>query len=114
MSDSKIAAIGPIEIIQGFRSLGISVFDAKNSSEASEKILDLKRKAEEDPSRSFAIVIVIEELLENLPDEEHQRLTAGETMPAIILVPGIKGGSKKGLLKLKKLTEKAIGSDILD
>lgn len=114
MSDSKIAAIGPIEIIQGFKTLGVSVFDAKNSSEARAKILEIKKTSEEEPSRSFAVVIVVEEILEDLPDEEHQKLTAAETMPAIILVPGIRGGSKKGLLKLKKLAEKAIGSDILN
>lgn len=112
MPNAKIAIIGPVEITQGFKSLGVSVFDARNSLEAREKILELKKSSSSATPESFAIIIVIEDLLKDLPSEEKERLLSNDSVAAIIPIPGTKDAEDTGVLKLKQLAAKAIGMNI--
>ena len=103
---NKIAAIGPKSLILGLKAFGIDVFFAVSSEEALKHLKEIKAESR------HSVILVIKELLDGLPKEEYKKLYA-EHLPVILAIPGLKADDKDYLLKLKKLAEKAVGSDIL-
>ncbi|MEX1026954.1 MAG: V-type ATP synthase subunit F [Candidatus Paceibacterota bacterium] len=111
--DYTIAIIGPHDLVSGFRALGVEVFNADSSEEALKIITDLKKQTvSEDRAGAYGVVFVIDFLINGIPDDEYQKVTAG-ALPSIIAIPGLNGDKEAGTRKLRQLTEKAIGSDIL-
>ena len=94
----KIAVMGDYDSIYGFAALGLSIFpdDGKNR---------------EDSERTYGVIYMTEELAEILHDVVDEFKTS--MMPAIILIPGVKGNSGAGVRGVKKSVEQAVGSDIL-
>lgn len=110
----NIAVIGPQDVISGFKALGATPFNASTAVEALEALKEIKRSAE-DPDfagAKFAVVFVIEHIYQDIPADEFTRVSRG-ALPAIIAVPGIEGASDAGIRKLRRLSEQAIGSDVL-
>ena len=58
------------------------------------------------------MIIVFEKLLEGILPDEYEKLNEG-ALPALLTVPDLKEDSVQKIDKLKILTQKAIGSDIL-
>ena len=59
----------------------------------------------------YAVIYITEALAENLKEEIDKYRQ--ESIPAIILIPGVKGNTGEGLRQLSLCVEKAVGSDIL-
>lgn len=108
-----IAMIGPHDLVSGFRALGAHIFNAENGADALNEIKKIKKitESEEDETR-YAVVFVIDSLVRDIPDDEYQKATEG-ALPSVITIPGLNADKEAGSRKLRQLTEKAIGSDIL-
>jgi V/A-type H+-transporting ATPase subunit F len=100
----KIAVVGDIDSIMGFKAAGHLTFAVKNGKEAGEM---LEKLADED----YAIVFITENVIEgagDILDSYRERL-----VPAIIPIPGNSGSTGIGMRRVKKAVERAIGADIL-
>lgn len=116
MSNYKIAIVGPREAIAGFALLGVDVVPAYSPAEAVEQLLTLKRTTQKDAQgreiNTYGIVFLTEDLAEGISPEDEKKLSRG-ALPAIIPLPSHQGASGYGLQRLKRIVERAIGSDIL-
>jgi vacuolar-type H+-ATPase subunit F/Vma7 len=109
----NVAIIGPKDIISGFKALGVIPFGAENGEEALDFLKQMKKDIDENTGgQKFATVIMIESIAEDIPQDEMDKITAG-ALPAIVALPGLEGSHGAGVAKLKRLAERAIGSDIL-
>ncbi len=100
----KIAVLGDYDSIYGFATLGLDVFPVEDAEEGRSVI----RKLAEG---EYGVIYVTEELAASLTREiEHYKQ---QILPSIILIPGVKGNTGKGIEGIKKSVEQAVGSDIL-
>ena len=100
----KMAVMGDKASIFGFASLGISTFPAEDEKDA--KAL-LRKLAKND----YAVIYITEALADKLKEEIDRYRS--ESLPAIILIPGITGNTGAGMKDVSRSVEKAVGSDIL-
>lgn len=113
MSSYKTAIIGPTDVVSGFRALGVDVYPASSGSELLDTLVRLKRgQGDEGGGTRYAVVVAMESLVAELPSEEWEKAVRG-VLPAVLVLPGIEGSSGQGERTLRKLAERAIGSDIL-
>ena len=100
----KIGVIGDKQSVQGFKAVGLDVYNCTSSEEAKSKLLNI---ANED----YAIIYITEnfyaEILDIVNEYNEKRL------PAIIPIPGMNGTTGIGFENIKKAVEKAVGADIL-
>ena len=101
----KIAILGSPDTILGFTALGLDPTSI-DSVEQGRTVIDELRKSDE-----YGIVRVTEDWAEKLDQE--MMLLEGKTGPAVIRIPAISGATGKGLRSLKRIVERAVGSDIL-
>jgi V/A-type H+-transporting ATPase subunit F len=96
----KIGIIGEKNMVLGFNDLGMDVF-------AVERDGDFDR-AKQEINNDFAVVFVTETIAEkyNLDD------LYARTLPAVLVIPGVKGSLGKGSEGLKKTLERALGSEL--
>ena len=108
-----IAIVGRREEIMGFAAVGLRIFPVADSKEARETLFDLKAQlSSDDPEAArCAVIFVMEEFLRELPQEDYDKLAA-DALPAIIALPGNTGSSGSGNEKIRRIVEKAVGSDI--
>jgi V/A-type H+/Na+-transporting ATPase subunit F len=99
----KIALIGSAVSVAGFRALGVDVYDVARPQEALEVWNNV------DPGE-YAVIFVTEELLPAL--EEELELFDYRAMPIISVIPPATGGIGSGLERLRRLVEKAVGTDV--
>lgn len=100
----RMAVIGDRDSIYGFSALGLDVIDFDRIDDKSEKFKSMC-------NGDYAVIYVTEHLAKELEREiEHFK---EQQLPAIILIPGIKGNTGDGVDKVKKSVEQAVGSDIL-
>jgi len=116
MPGYRIAIVGPKEAVAGFALLGVDVVPAYSVQEAVDALLKLKKTTETDPAgrerNTYGIVFLTEDLAEGISPEDEKKLSRG-ALPAIIPLPSHQGASGYGLARLKRIVERAIGSDIL-
>lgn len=112
MSRYKVAIVGPKQVISGFKALGVTSFSAENSEEALRVLVRLKANVEGQVGEQFATIILIESLAAGIEAEDMERVMRG-ALPAIVLLPGVEGSQGAGVQKLKRLAERAVGSDVL-
>ncbi len=109
-----IAIIGRREEILGFAAVGLTLFPAESADAAREILFDLKRAITDETAadtKRYAIVFVMEEFVRELTPEDFAKLSAG-ALPSIISLPGNSGSSGYGNEKIRRIVEKAVGSDI--
>ncbi len=100
----KAAVIGDYDSIYGFAALGLDTFPTTDD----ENLVKLFRRV---MAGEYAIVYVTEQLAEVLADEIEKYKE--QLMPAVILIPGVKGNTGMGVQGIRDCVEQAIGSDIL-
>ena len=99
----KAAVVGDRESIFGFAALGLTVAPVTEET-AGAKVDYLANKG-------YAVIYVTENMAEAVrPQIEHYRSIS---IPAIILIPGVKGNTGEGVSDVHRSVEKAVGSDIL-
>lgn len=103
----KIAVVGDNDSIYGFASLGLTVFPVEDdmSTEEASRILHTIVEGE------YGIIYITENLAKRL--ERDIAKYDNQLMPAIILIPGVKGNTGDGVKRVRKTVEQAVGSDIL-
>lgn len=112
----KIAIVGSREAVSGFALLGADVIPAENSHQAVEVLYSLKKETQTDGQgyerNTYAIVFITEDLSSGISPDDEKKLAKG-ALPAIIPLPSHKGSTGYGLQRLKRIVERAVGSDIL-
>ena len=112
-NEYKIAIIGPVETVSGFKALGVDVFAAQTAHEALEQFKHIKQQTlSDDQNDKYAIVCIIEELVATVDQAEYARAVAG-ALPAVVLLPGPEGSSGFAVDRLRRLAEQAVGSTII-
>lgn len=111
----NIAIVGPTHVTAGFGALGVVPFAAATGEEAQtvlEQLVASSRNDDANNKKKFAVIIVIESLLRQIAPKDYARLTRG-TLPAIITISGTEGASDYMSNRLRDLTIRAIGADII-
>lgn len=101
----KMAVLGDRESICGFACLGVETAVAYDDAQAKAQLSRLV-------SENYAVIYITEYFAEKLKDEIS--LLENEVTPAVILIPGVKGNTGKGMENIGKAVERAVGSLILD
>jgi V/A-type H+-transporting ATPase subunit F len=116
MSSYHIAIVGNRQSVRGFSLLGADIVPAENSADAVAALYRLRKETVKDERgterQKYAIVFVTEDLAQGITPEDEKKLARG-ALPAIIPLPSHHGSGGYGLLRLKRIVERAIGSDIL-
>ena len=102
MSDD-MAVIADRETGLAFRSFGMQPLHAETGEEAG----TILREA----SKKYKIIFVTENLAQHITDLITEYAT--QTLPIIIEIPSFEGSEGLGKKKMKRITERAVGADIL-
>ena len=102
----KIAVLGGMDTVIGFKALGLDTYPVSDAAEAKNVLSKITSQDEQ-----YA-VIYIEETLSQELSNEIARFTSKVT-PAIILIPGRDGSQGLSLNALHDAVIRAIGTDIL-
>jgi V/A-type H+-transporting ATPase subunit F len=101
---NKIAIIGSPDSVLGWRALGLTTFGVHKLDQAQEALNEIDKGG-------FAIVFITEDWYGKL--EEDLIKFKERALPAIISVPSQHGSTGAGLENLRRIVERAVGSDIL-
>ncbi|HHT93537.1 MAG TPA: V-type ATP synthase subunit F [Clostridia bacterium] len=99
----KVAVMGDKDSVEGFKAIGMHAVVANKE--------DAQLKLKELVELNYAAIFITEELASGIPEviERYKE----EIIPAIILVPGLKGNTGDGMRNIGELVKKATGADIL-
>jgi len=100
----KIGIIGDKQSVQGFKAVGLDVFDCNTREEA-------KNTLHKIAGDNYAIIYVTESFYDQIKEYIYEYNE--ERLPAIIPIPGMQGSLGIGLSNIKKAVERAVGADIL-
>ena len=100
----KIAAMGDVASVLGFKALGLDVYPVAGPEEGHETLHRLARE-------NYAIIYMTEQLAAKLTTDIARYKDA--LTPAIILIPGKEGPLGIGMANIKTAVERAVGADIL-
>ncbi len=113
---ARIAIVGPKEVVEGFTLLGVDIVSATTAEEALATLYRLKKETQKDDNGverpAYGIVFVSEDFMSEFSPDEERKLARG-ALPAIIPLPSHRASSGYSLHRLKRIVERAIGSDIL-
>ena len=100
----KIAVMGDVDSVLGFKALGLDVYPVAGPEEGHETLHRLARE-------NYAIIYITEQLASQIPAEIARYQDA--LTPAVILIPGKEGSLGIGMNNVKNAVERAVGADIL-
>jgi V/A-type H+-transporting ATPase subunit F len=102
----KIAVLGGLDTVLGFKALGLDIYPVSDSDEARSAFRRITQ-----PDENYAVVYVEERISQALSAEIAKY--SDKVTPAIILIPGRDGSQGLGLTALHDAVKRAIGADIL-
>ena len=100
----KIAVMGDVASVLGFKALGLDVYPVAGPEEGHATLHRLARE-------NYAIIYMTEQLAAKLTTDIARYKDA--LTPAIILIPGKEGPLGIGMANIKTAVERAVGADIL-
>lgn len=100
----KIAVMGDMDSVLGFKALGLEVCPVSTPDEGREALHRMARE-------NYAIIYMTEQLAAQMSAEIARYKDA--LTPAIILIPGKEGPLGIGMANIKTAVERAVGADIL-
>lgn len=103
----QMAAVGPAELISGLQAVGIKTFPATDVKSAVEAIIQIRQG-----DADFACICITESLMKQI-DAETMEEISDNNLPVLLTIPDFHSDKNAGLNKLRELTKRAIGSDIL-
>jgi vacuolar-type H+-ATPase subunit F/Vma7 len=116
MSDTyKFAVVGNVSSVKLYQALGAETYAVSNNDDAREQTEKLftAAKADENKSAVYAVVFVEEDFYKTFPEDLIEKFSR-KALPAIIPVPSPKSGDDNFAgNRLRKIVERAVGSDIL-
>ena len=101
----KIGIIGERDTTLGFMALGCSVHEAQDAEQARDILHKLSKSGE------YAVIYIVENYAVELGEDIAKYKDS--PLPAITVIPGVKGGSGYGMANIKSAVERAVGADIL-
>ena len=101
---SKIAVMGDKTSVLGFGGLGLDTFDVPDLAEARDV---WARVAAGD----YDVVFLTDDLYPSVADLVDA--TADQPTPAVTLIPPAGGGGGAGAARLRRVIERAVGTDVL-
>ena len=115
MQDFKLAVVGNPSSILLYRAIGVETHAVKDSAEAATKTEELftANLGDENKTAQYAIVFVEEDFYKNFSEDLLIKMS-NKPLPAVVPVPVPRdGGDGFALKRLRKIVERAIGSDIM-
>ncbi len=101
---SNIAVIGDRDTTLCFRAIGVDVFPAGSREEARAALADILRK-------QYSIIFLTEDMSPHLKEE--LKTLQFQTLPSVVLIPGMQGSTGLALENVRDAVKKAVGSDLL-
>ncbi|MCA9364567.1 MAG: hypothetical protein KC736_01610 [Candidatus Moranbacteria bacterium] len=111
---NRVAIIGPQDVVSGFSAVGVIAFVANTSADVMRLLEEFSRSFESSLDSEidrYPVVIVMEELLKDIPQDEYARVTR-HVLPAVVALPGLSGSSGYTSERLRALAQRAVGIDI--
>ncbi len=113
----RIAIVGSKETVAAFSLLGVDVVPVSTGPEAVAALFKLKRTMRDDKGvqrNTYGVVFITDDLAIAISPDDEKKLQRG-ALPAIIPLPSLNevDGTSYGLARIKRIVERAIGSDIL-
>ncbi len=111
----KLAVVGNESSVLIFRSLGCETYGVYSKEEAQKKVEKLfnANLGDEAKTAEYAVVFVEEDFYKSFPEDLIEKFTK-RPLPAIIPVPSANSGDDNFAgNRLRKIVERAVGSDIL-
>ena len=102
----KIAVMGGMDTVMGFKALGLDTYPVAGAEEAREVFKKITA-----PEYRYAVIYLEENLSDALSFEISRFID--KVTPAIILIPGRDGSQGRSLTALHDAVIRAIGTDIL-
>ncbi len=100
----SIAFIGDADSVLGFRALGVHAEVPASPEQAVQAFRSLV-------SRGASVIAVTEDFLDVLRDEIE--LAAGRPVPAVIILPGVRGSKGRGGETIRRQITRAVGVDLM-
>lgn len=100
----KLAILGEKKSILGFKALGVETFGIGKRE-------DFFRALQEIETGKYAILFITEEIAKNY--ERDLEKFYQKTLPAVLIIPGISKRTEKGKETLRKIIERALGSEMI-
>jgi vacuolar-type H+-ATPase subunit F/Vma7 len=114
-NEFKLAVVGKESSVLLFRALGCETYGVFNQEQAQESVEKLFRAnlGDESKTAEYAVVFVEESYYKEFPEELIEKFTK-KALPAIIPVPSANSDDPNfSSNRLRKIVERAVGSDIL-
>ena len=112
-TDYKIAVLGPKEVVAGFGAVGFTAYEVLNADAVLTKLEKIREVTiDESNPVVYAVVCIIEDVLEDIDVEKYNQLTK-DPLPAVISLPGLAGSSGFAIQRLRSIAEQAVGSAII-
>lgn len=100
----KIAVLGDMDSVLGFKALGLEVRPVSTPEEGRAALHHMAKE-------NYAIIYMTEQLAAQLQSDIARYKDS--LTPAIILIPGKEGSLGIGMANVKTAVERAVGADIL-
>lgn len=111
----RIAIVGTHAAVAGFALLGVDTVPVDSTEQAVEELMRLRKVTRNEGGRevqTYAIIFITEDLAGGISPDDEKKLARG-ALPAIIPLPSHQGSTGFGFQRLKRIVERAVGSDIL-
>ncbi|MDO4679689.1 MAG: V-type ATP synthase subunit F [Aerococcus sp.] len=102
---AKIGVVGEANAVFPFKLLNFTTFAVESAAEARRQIRTLA-------DDEYGIIYLTETIAAEIPDVLDYY--ESQTLPAIILIPSLKGSTGLASQRLRGTVERAVGQDILD
>src|SRR4030043_1696794 len=104
----KVASIGEKDIITIFKSAGVDIFPVKGDKE---KISEAEDRLRQLVSEGYGIIFMTETIALKLDDLLKEYVN--ETVPSIVVIPGLGERNDYAVNNLRRAIIKAVGADIM-
>lgn len=101
----KIAIIGSADAIGGFRAIGVEAISVESAEDCRKKFWEAFNSPE------YGILFITEDWAEKINDVFEELPV--RALPSVVAIPSQSGSTGTGLANLKRVVERAVGSDIL-
>lgn len=105
----RTVALGPKELLSGLAAFGVEMRHLTTPAAALDELRSIRGNQAATP---YAIVFVVESVVREWNEEEYAE-ALGSELPIVLTIPDLTSSADAGLEKLRALTKRAIGSDIL-
>lgn len=104
----KLAIIGSRDSILGFKALGLDCYPAEKPLDAVQILKDIFFAA-----KGYAVIYLTDDLASKIDKEIEEIKRGSPLLPILIIIPSHKGSLNLETVKIRKMIEKALGTDIL-